>query len=380
MRAALISWIVLYHLQPELKLLLPSQPLLNLAAAGYVGVDFFFITSGFIIAYNYATRLSPFNLATYRRFLWLRLARIYPVHLFTLLLVALLFLAAKVAGSAVTNPEYYSFSSLLQNLFLVQAWTLPTAFSWNAVSWAVSSEWIAYLLFPLVIAATLRVRSSAATIASIFFLLWGMTAVCLLLDSSWQAPYGAGSYGLLRIAGEFTAGCLLYNLYVARWGQQWGQRWEQKRQWGLLTNIAWIVAVIGSALLVAHGVGNNPTDESKTFQLYVLWLTPLYAFAIYALSWQRGTLAKLFSSRLLIAGGKGSYTLYLTHFIVLIVLRRVVPAESVVAGNMAVRVLLLIGYIAAMGLVAMITYWLIEEPGRRMMKSCLPKKPQADGV
>ncbi|MGB5915598.1 MAG: acyltransferase [Phormidesmis sp.] len=376
MRAALISWIVLYHLQPELKLLLPSQPLLNLAAAGYVGVDFFFITSGFIIAYNYATRLYPFNLATYRRFLWLRLARIYPVQLFALLLVSLLFLAAKVAGSAVTNPEYYSFSSLFQNLFLVQAWTLPTAFSWNAVSWAVSNEWIAYLLFPLVIAATLRVRSSVATIASIFFLLWGMTAVCLLLDSSWQAPYGAGSYGLLRIAGEFTAGCLLYNLYVARWGQQWGQ----KRQRGLLTNIAWIVAVIGSALLVAHGIGSNPTDEGKTFQLYVLWLTPLYAFAIYALSWQRGTLAKLFSSRPMIAVGKGSYALYLTHFIVLIVLRRVVPAESVAEGNIVVRVLLLLGYMTAMSLVAMVTYWLIEEPGRRMMKNWLPKKPQTDGV
>ncbi len=374
MRAALIGWIVLYHLQPELAALLPSQPLLSLAAAGYAGVDFFFITSGFIIAYNYATRLHPFKLKAYRRFLWLRLARLYPVHLFSLLLVALLFLAAKAAGSTVTNPAFYSLSSLLQNLFLVQAWTLPTTFSWNAVAWAVSNEWIAYLAFPLVIMATLRVRSSSATIGSIFFLLWGMAGVCLLLDSSWQAPYGAGSYGLLRIAGEFTAGCLLYNLYVAQWGQQPRHKWGQQWQLGLLTTIAWAAAIIGSALLVTHGAKDNPTDESKTFQLYILWLTPLYAFAIYALSWQRGAIAKLFNSRLMIAGGHRSYALYLTHFIVLIILRRVVPVEFAVGGNIVVRVSLLLGYIAAMSVVAMVTYWLIEEPGRQMMKSWLPQK------
>ncbi len=49
MRALLIGWIVLYHLQPELTTALPFQPLLNLSAAGFVGVDFFFIVSGFII-------------------------------------------------------------------------------------------------------------------------------------------------------------------------------------------------------------------------------------------------------------------------------------------------------------------------------------------
>lgn len=368
MRAALIGWIVLYHLQSELAVLLPSQPLLNLAAAGYAGVDFFFITSGFIIAYNYAARLSPFNLVAYRRFLWLRLARIYPVHLFSLLLVALLFLAAKAGGSAITNPEFYSFSSLLQNLFLVQAWTLPTTFSWNAVSWAVSNEWIAYLAFPLVIAATLRVRSSSAAIGGVVLLLWGMTATCLLLEARWQAAYGAGSYGLLRVAGEFTAGCLLYNLYSAQWGRQW--------RWGLLTHLAWAAAIIGSALVVtvAYEIQNSPADELKTFQLYVLWLTPLYAFAIYALAWQKGMLARLFSSRPMIAGGQGSYALYLTHFIVLIVLRRVVPADAFAGANVMVRLLLLLGYIAAMCGVAAITYHFIEEPGRQIMKRWLFKK------
>lgn len=372
MRAVLILWIVLYHLQPELSALLPFAPLLNLAAAGFAGVDFFFIASGFIIAYNYATRLNPFNLKVYRRFLWLRLARIYPVHLFTLLWVVLLLCAAKMTGSALSNPAFYTFPSLIQNLFLIHAWTLPTTFSWNAVSWAVSNEWMAYLAFPLIIAVTLRIRSVLVVIVSIFLLLWGMTACCLWLDASWQAPYGAGSYGLLRAAGEFTAGCLLYNLHVAGWGNQWGGRWVQQRRKGLVTNVAWAVAIIGSVVIVAHGLRSNAVTDAKTFQLQVLWLTPLFAFAIYALSWQYGAIANLFKTKLLMMGGELSYSLYLTHFIVLIVLRRVFPFESMVGANVLMRLLLVFGYLAVMGVAAIATYRLVESPGRLWMKKMMP--------
>ena len=50
---------------------------------GFVGVSFFFILSGFIIAYNYEEKL--LEKTTTKRTFWVaRIARIYPLHLLTL--------------------------------------------------------------------------------------------------------------------------------------------------------------------------------------------------------------------------------------------------------------------------------------------------------
>jgi len=143
---------------------------------------------------------------------------------------------------------------------------------------------------------------------------------------------------------------------------------------GLTTNATWILSIVGSVAIVAFGLHSAGADEAKAFQLQILWLTPLYAFSIYALSWQRGVIASLFKTKLLIKGGEMSYALYLTHFIVLIILRRVFPAESVAEAVSPVRLLVLLGYLVAMGAIAMLTYRFVEEPGRLWMKSWL-KKP-----
>ncbi|MEL6939789.1 MAG: acyltransferase, partial [Cyanobacteria bacterium J06598_1] len=261
-----------------------------------------------------------------------------------------------------------------QNLFLVQTWTVPTQFSWNAIAWAVSNEWLAYLTFPIIIGITLRIRSVPAVLGSIFVLLWGMTAACLLINNSLEMAGGAGSYGLLRVAGEFVAGCLMYNLYSIQWGKQWN--------WSLLTSLSWLAALIGSAAFISYGMSNAGATigtavsklSSSSFQIQVLSLTPLYAFAIYALAWQRGPLAQLFSTRLMMLGGHLSYSLYLTHYICLIVLRRVLPVESVADGNIAVRFLVLLIYLVIMLAAAAVTYRFVEEPGRLWMKARFKRK------
>ena len=49
---------------------------------GFVGVSFFFILSGFIIAYNYQQKLVERKVSK-RQFWVARIARIYPLHIAT---------------------------------------------------------------------------------------------------------------------------------------------------------------------------------------------------------------------------------------------------------------------------------------------------------
>lgn len=365
-RAALIFWVVLFHMQPELAALLPYDPLLHFASAGFLGVDFFFILSGFVIAYNYAERLNPFSLGTYRRFLSLRLARIYPVHLFSLLLVLLLYLVAMGTGSTTTNPAYYSAHSFIQNLLLIQAWSLPTALSWNAIAWAVSCEWLAYLLFPLVLMLTLRVRSATSALGIVVISLLGMSLGCVVLGHQWPAVQGAGSFGLARVAVEFPVGCLLYSLYASRWGKGW--------RWSAITPVLWAAVIVSSVSLNAYLSRFATLQENNLLQVYLLSLTPLFAIAIYALAQQRGGFSRFFCAKWIEKVAHTSYSLYLTHFICLIVLRRAFSVEGFATSSLIVRLLVIGGYLLLMAIAAGGTYYFVEEPSRLWVKNKLLKK------
>src|SRR6059058_3042740 len=80
--------VFLYHVPsfiPGMKAFGGSGVLFNL---GDLGVSFFFVLSGFILTYNYANVFREgVPSAGYKRFLWDRLTKIYPVHFLTLLIV-----------------------------------------------------------------------------------------------------------------------------------------------------------------------------------------------------------------------------------------------------------------------------------------------------
>ncbi len=115
----------------------------------YYMVDAFFIISGIVISMVYAHGFK--NLVDYKRFLCLRLARLYPLHFLTLAFYVALGLLYYAGYIHVVNPAKYDFRDLLPNLLLIHAWGFARNFSFNYVSWAISAEFFCYLCFPFVL-------------------------------------------------------------------------------------------------------------------------------------------------------------------------------------------------------------------------------------
>src|SRR3954454_23635049 len=101
---------------------------------GYIGVDFFFVLSGFVLTWSWRPEVSA------GRFWWNRVARIWPLHLTTLVLAVVAGVGVAISGVA-----------LVPNLLLVQAWwpQQHVYFGFNAVSWSLSCEVFFYLCFPV---------------------------------------------------------------------------------------------------------------------------------------------------------------------------------------------------------------------------------------
>ena len=110
---------------------------------GFVGVSFFFVLSGFIISYNYQNRLAE-HITTKRSFWVARIARIYPLHWFTL------FLSIVLGGYVIYDGGWDWCKHFLASLTLTQAY-IPHAdyfFSFNSPSWSLCCEQLFYFCFP----------------------------------------------------------------------------------------------------------------------------------------------------------------------------------------------------------------------------------------
>ena len=155
--------------------------------------------SGFVLAYNYHDTFATLDCARYGRFLWQRLARIYPAHCLGLATWGLLG-SANVALKHKAMLPLYGAKALLAQLFLVHGWSIPLVMSWNYPAWSISMEWLAYLVFPPLIRTLVRYRGPAA--------IPGLGIAVLGLGAPFLTTSAGGH--LVRIGAEFTAGCLMF--------------------------------------------------------------------------------------------------------------------------------------------------------------------------
>jgi len=202
-------WVVSFHFWPSLGLATP-----RIIDKGYLGVELFFVLSGFILSHVYLQAFGERRFS-YPEFLWARLARIYPVHLVTLMGMGLMIAAAGAIGIQ-AGDKVLIWSSLPAQLTLTQAWGLALKGGWNHPSWSISAEWFAYLTFPAFAwgAWRLRRRPLVAAIAAV-----GLVAA---LETGFESLAGFPltratiAWGALRIVPCFALGCAVHLLWSAR--------------------------------------------------------------------------------------------------------------------------------------------------------------------
>jgi peptidoglycan/LPS O-acetylase OafA/YrhL len=166
LRGAAALFVVMYHLGFGAPYLFPIERAVDIFRRSYLFVDFFFLLSGFVLAYVYlGDRRAAFSAAEARAFIIARIARVYPLHLLTLLLLLAFHgaLVGMAAGGIIGAPQAMpgGAAQFGAHLLLAQSWGFFKDVGWNIPSWSISTEFAAYLAFPLIVYALIRARRIA---------------------------------------------------------------------------------------------------------------------------------------------------------------------------------------------------------------------------
>lgn len=340
--------VMIYHYTGSFLPAIDPAAATGLVAKSYLWVDFFFILSGFVIAHGYGSQFKGIPpLRQLAKFLRERLARLYPLHFFMLALLLALellkvgLLLIDVPGS-VNEPfgSATSWNALLSNLLLLQTTGVHDQLTWNGPSWSIGAEWFAYLLFPLFMPLVFRTRwlSRQALVA--------VALLGLFLISRGDSLDVTFDYGLIRCALEFGLGVITYQIYKDARGGRLGH--------GALC------VVLALALLF-----------SMHWEAPDLVFPVLSAALILALAHNHGHTARALSVRPLVYLGTISYSIYMSHFVVLQYIqtasyaaldagigRALNPEESVVLLGLLVLSIVVISHF--------LYHW-VESPARRYL-------------
>lgn len=266
-----------------------------------MGVGFFFILSGFVLAWSWTGR------STRPGFYLDRFARIYPLHIATTIIAAAIAMAI----------GHGSGRGLIASLVLVQAW-LPDVWRMggNAPSWSLSCEAFFYATFPFVNSrvANLSLRrialcGGAICAAMAFYVIcYALYARASLPYASALSPYTFPGY---RIA-EFALGLLLASAMRRGWRPGISLRqalWATGSWYGLLALADWIAASHGIRIGQERGIPLGALD---------LAFLPAAVLLVAAGASEDLTGVKTFlSGPIHHALGKASFALYLVQMLII---------------------------------------------------------------
>jgi peptidoglycan/LPS O-acetylase OafA/YrhL len=336
-------WLLLYFFWERLGV--PREAAPGFIIKGHLGVDLFFVLSGFVLAHVYGPQIAAGRFS-YGGFVWARLARVYPLHLACLLATIVLWSAGRAMG--VDFPAgAFELAHLPAHLTLTHAWGILKSDGWNFPSWSISAEWFAYLTFPVAFAVAAWFRKvpwagvlAAGALFGVLFTLVAQVGMTLT-NMTWQG-------GALRIVPSFLVGIALWRLGDAH----------------VSVRGPWAIAgVAGSAFWIVVAAQAGLSDA-------IIW-PALAALVFFTAETAKSTKTAMFATPAWVYLGEVSFALYMVHLPVDIAFYQIV--ERVLPGAQGgMLVVLMIAAIGASLAAAMIAHAFVEKPAREWMRAHPP--------
>jgi peptidoglycan/LPS O-acetylase OafA/YrhL len=332
-RAFAALWVVIFHFQSSDGI--SGLNLGSLIQHGYLGVDIFFVLSGLILSLLYCEQLpGTFSFSWLREFIIKRIAKLYPLHLVTFLVMVLVVLGARYAGSAYRHEGDNTAWSAIANLFLIHAWGVTSSLSWNAPSWSISAEWFAYcLVFPIMVYGLRQKR--LFVVIGLCAVLWGAYVFGALHWSS--RGLSVTTAGVTRIVPEFLIGYAVY--------RSLGKTKDASGD---------LLSLIGIALLVSACLIDGG---------YLVLAAPAIAITLVGLYVGGPISDVIFGNRLAIFVGKISYSIYMLQLFVQMAANQMVRHLHI-QYTPRNALMLLFGELGVAILAGCAAYYLLEEPLR----------------
>ncbi len=342
-RALAALWVVFFHMNMGDRYHFDRMN--PIVGRGYLGVDLFFILSGFILALVHLQDFKQFRPRAYCQFLMLRLARLMPVHLVIMGLFGLFYLALLlVRGYHPDDAQHFTPIHFIYSLLNIHAWGVADHLSWNYLSWSISAEWFAYLFFPFLAFCLCRLRSRLwSSVGAIL----AFTGLFLFFQAcQLTTVQEALTFPLVRVSFEFIAGIHLFCLYQTFRSDDVSIRWD------ILT----IVAFAGTiGLMYGH---------ASDFVLI-----PALGLCLLLLAKATGWVCVFLSSRPMVHIGEISYSMYLSGAFITTVLEQFIKMGHLTLWlSIHEPHIYMAIYLIALFCMAEILYFTVEIPARKMLR------------
>lgn len=306
-------WVWLFHVHgvagsPPVLVEYLGLKLTPFFSLGWIGVDLFFVLSGFVLAWPYVGQDA--RTFSFPEFMRKRALRVLPAY-YAQMAVLLTFAAA---GFVWDLP---SWQNALAHVFMLHNLNDKWAIAINGPWWTLPIEWQFYFAFPVLIILLSRFGAWRALLCmALLTLAWRYGSFQWLQTYAPKAPVGSKMVWMGQLPGflsEFFCGMAAASLAARLWAHPNGARWRARQSsWIFLTSMILLIGWMYALDL------NFETYWQGSWWLFVCNISVGFVLAalILGLALDGNLVRNLFANRAMLLLGEISYSLYLWHFVV----------------------------------------------------------------